>query len=180
MVVFVKVVMGKRDIFLQTILTCIFCLIILLCTKSEPNFNRYLGQSTNIMWDNFGCVSDFHEYRSLSTDEKVKAVHNVLTHTLEYDYEKARTIKKYYSDIERTYATKQGICMDFAILTASILRELRVQTKVILGDFNGGYHAWNVVLVDGEWQTIDITRSLLSPDIIYLDKSDYLAKKEYN
>lgn len=55
---------------------------------------------------------------------------------------------------------KSGVCRDYAILSASLMRAAGIPTKVIAGlvYINGGfyYHAWNECYV-GEWVAFDAT-----------------------
>lgn len=94
------------------------------------------------------------------TLEKVKAVHHYIVSNIQYDYDfDFKADKQYIPDIEKTFSTKKGICYDFASLFAAMLRSQGIPAKLVKGYSENvkGYHAWNEVLVDGQWITIDTT-----------------------
>ncbi len=71
-----------------------------------------------------------------------------------YDYD-STPAPGYISDPEHTFETQKGKCLDFAVLTASMLRSTGIPAKVVYGNANGTYHAWNEVYVNGSWMRID-------------------------
>jgi transglutaminase-like putative cysteine protease len=99
--------------------------------------------------------------KDLETDkEKIEAVHTYIVKNIKYDYNKINSISTdYVPDIEEVIDSKKGICYDYASLFAGILRSQGIHTKLIKGYKNdlNSYHAWNEVLMDGEWVVIDTT-----------------------
>jgi transglutaminase-like putative cysteine protease len=96
----------------------------------------------------------------MSEMEKVSAVHDYLTKALSYDVHKFDSIQgAYIPDIDETFLTQMGICYDFSSLLAAMLRSEGIQTKLIMGyrADTSVYHAWNEVLIEDEWQIIDLT-----------------------
>ena len=51
----------------------------------------------------------------------------------------------------------RGICFDYAALLACMLRTQGVPVKLVIGYADQSYHAWNNVLVDGQWYRVDTT-----------------------
>lgn len=101
---------------------------------------------------------------------KVKGVYKYLVTTYHYDYDKFSknsngNLSYYMPNINTTYKTKKGICYDISALTASMLRSIGVQTKMITGYpsnkyFDGvSYHAWNKLYSKEKkkWLIIDVT-----------------------
>ena len=79
---------------------------------------------------------------------------------LKYDTQKAETLTAdYIPNIDSVLADKSGICYDFAAVTASMLREAGIPAKLVMGYRSDSdlYHAWNEVLIDGEWVVVDTT-----------------------
>ena len=77
-----------------------------------------------------------------------------------YDYNKAATVKPgYMPDIEKIYESKSGICYDYSVLFASMLRSQGIPAKVVKGSSTlvNEYHAWNEVFIDGNWIIVDTT-----------------------
>lgn len=99
----------------------------------------------------------------LSTNqEKAFAVYKYLVKQLKYDEKKAATVTELYDvDPEAVLDSQKGICLDFSVLYASMMRSVGVPTKVVKGyksDINS-YHAWNEVFDEktNSWFTVDLT-----------------------
>jgi transglutaminase-like putative cysteine protease len=82
--------------------------------------------------------------------------------------------------------SKKGICYDYAAVLASLLREAGIPAKLVMGYRSDmqAYHAWNQVMVGGQWITVDATVGSVmlgggqSGDMIE-DASLYDAKKVF-
>ena len=79
-----------------------------------------------------------------------------------------------------------GICYDYAVLFAAMLRSVDIPTKLSMGyksDINY-YHAWNQVYLNGKWVNIDTTYDAayaqedLSTSMIK-DAKEYRIEKTY-
>lgn len=127
--------------------------------------------------------------KGLTTDEaKVEAIYNYVTQNYKYDYDKAKTVSSgYFPNVDAIYASKLGICYDYASLVAAMLRSVDVPTKLVKGystPTKDVYHAWNEVFVGGEWKVIDTTvdsgyvQTNKSVNM-YKSASDYKASKIY-
>ena len=122
-----------------------------------------------------------------SDREKFEAIHNYVINNISYDYAKVTSLPKgYIPNADLTLADGNGICYDFAALTASMLRSVDVPAKLVKGysSYTSVYHAWNEVLIDGEWIVVDAsTDSIFVAHnvsvIVEKDTSDYLASKVY-
>ena len=91
---------------------------------------------------------------------RVKTVYNDLVNHFSYDHAKARSVQAGYVPVlDTVFAAQKGICFDYAALFAGALRSQGVPTKLVMGyapDIEE-YHAWNEVLIDGEWVVVDTT-----------------------
>ena len=113
------------------------------------------------------CVKKADEIASgLETDEEiVDAVCKFICENISYDQSKAEMLKHkpmatYLPDPDETLASGKGICCDYAVLTAAMLRSQGIPTKVVIGVYIplDDVHAWNeVYLKDAGWLTIDNT-----------------------
>lgn len=95
-----------------------------------------------------------------SDADKLKAVYDYVTSHISYDYNKINAVNtSYVPDVDAILACNTGICYDYAAVTAAMLREAGVPTKLVKGyrSDNANYHAWNEVLIGGQWVTIDAT-----------------------
>lgn len=95
----------------------------------------------------------------LETDEqKLDAIIKFVSENFAYDYDRARSNPGFYlGDVDGCYETRTGLCQDLAAMTACMLRVQGIPTQLVIGYANKQYHAWNSVLVDGEYQLLDIT-----------------------
>ena len=97
---------------------------------------------------------------SKNTTEKVDTIYNYMISKITYDMDKIKNLKSdYVPVIDEVYLTNKGICYDYSSLFASILRDLNIPTRLVMGyapNVNG-YHAWNQIFIDGKWITTDTT-----------------------
>lgn len=99
----------------------------------------------------------------LSSDqEKVNAVYQYVTSNIIYDYMAAMMVTAgqqtgYVPDLDEVLETKMGICFDYSALMGALLRSQGIPTQLVMGYADAMYHAWNNVLVDGEWVRYDAT-----------------------
>ena len=87
---------------------------------------------------------------------------STLLNKVKYDNNKAVTVATgYVPSIDVILNTSLGICYDYSVLYAGMLRSVGVPTKMMMGYKNNikKYHAWNEVYLQEtkQWVTIDIT-----------------------
>jgi len=150
----------------------------------------FLSASQTVNWNDESEVAILAKEltEDAETDrEKLEAIHNYVINNVSYDYEKANSLPKgYIPNADATLAEGLGICYDFAAITASMLRSVDVPTKLVKGysSYTPVYHAWNEVLIDGEWVVVDASTDSIFVDYnvsvsLEKDASDYLASKVY-
>ncbi|MBQ7599552.1 MAG: transglutaminase domain-containing protein [Clostridia bacterium] len=128
------------------------------------------------------CVSRAAGLAGSAVDpvDYVKKVYEFICYTINYDREKARSVtKNYMSDPDETLYAGRGICFDYAVLAAAMLRSQGIPTKLVFGYVSPGdiYHAWNMFYtretgwitvsfeVKGEqWTRLDLTFSATGTD----------------
>lgn len=105
------------------------------------------------------------------TIAKVEAVYDFTVTNLQYDYEKAKTVKSgYLPDLDRVLEEKKGICFDYAALMTAMLRSQGIPCKLVVGYAGATYHAWisvwteesgwvdGAIFFDGQqWRRMDPT-----------------------
>jgi len=123
----------------------------------------YLQSIQPIVWD-----YDMDSIRladSLAQGEKdslkvVQAIHDYIVNNISYDYKKADKLSSDYTpEIDTILRDGKGICYDFSVLFAAMLRSRDIPAKMVKGYRDGikEYHAWNEVYLDGSWKVIDTT-----------------------
>ena len=131
---------------------------------SINNMNSvYLSSVQNVKWSSSdkAIVKAKQLTQGKTTDEeKVKAIYNYIVSNVQYDYSLASSVANdYIPNINNTLSSNKGICYDYASLFAAMLRSVDVPTKLVMGNtsYVKQYHAWNEVLLNGKWVTIDTT-----------------------
>jgi transglutaminase-like putative cysteine protease len=142
----------------------------------------YLSSSQTVEWNDESEVAILAKdlTKDAKTDrEKLEIIHTYIINNVKYDYRKAATVPKgYIPNADDTLAEGLGICYDFAAITASMLRAVDVPAKLVKGysSYTPVYHAWNEVLIDGEWVVVDA-----STDSIYVaNNAAYSLEKAEN
>lgn len=78
-------------------------------------------------------------------------LHDWLTHNADYD--EPMTIHT----PEGVLLQGEGVCESYALAYQMLLREAGMKSQYVTGYSRGESHAWNLVLIDGEWTFIDTT-----------------------
>lgn len=95
---------------------------------------------------------------SMNDLEKALAVHDYLVLNCEYDYERLTstgTVPEVSHTAYGALIENIAVCDGYAKAYASILEELGISSKIVASDSMN--HAWNLVLVDGNWYHVDAT-----------------------
>ena len=92
----------------------------------------------------------------------VRNIYQWVVDNITYDHDKAAQLASatgYVPDPDATLAAGTGICFDYASLGAAMLRSLGIPCQVITGYVSPDdvYHAWNMVYIDGEWISVEIS-----------------------
>jgi transglutaminase-like putative cysteine protease len=101
--------------------------------------------------------------KKASEYDKVKAVYDYICSNVKYDHVHENN-SHYYKD-STAYAAlveKYASCQGYAVAVFRLLKELGVECRIVTGTGTNNqgedeYHAWNEVLVDGEYYNIDAT-----------------------
>ncbi|MBR3704977.1 MAG: leucine-rich repeat protein [Oscillospiraceae bacterium] len=97
-------------------------------------------------------------FESLSDYERLKVIYDYICENVVYDYDNlsnsAYTLKysAYAALINGT-----AVCQGYANLLYRMALEAGVDTRIITGYGNGGYHGWNIVKLDGKYYYLDAT-----------------------
>ena len=146
----------------------------------------YLNSTQNVNWAAAPeVVAKAKELTAgLNTDEaKVKAIYDYIIGSVTYDYELAANVATgYIPNLSQVLVDGTGICYDYSSLFAALTRSGGVPTKLMMGtsEYVNVYHAWNEVLLNGAWVTVDTTVDAGSGSAAFAkDSSKYVAAKSY-
>lgn len=131
--------------------------------QSDTTNNVYLLSIPTIQFDS--SMTAIKKAAALTSNkttayDKLSAIYDYVVKNISYDYDKLDNLPNgYVPDIEATYASKKGICYDFASLFAAMCRSQGIPCKLVKGYTvkTAGFHAWNEVYINGEWKIIDTT-----------------------
>lgn len=123
--------------------------------------SAYLNPSQYVVYNSgSACVAKAKSLVSGagSDAQKVSKIYSYIVNNISYDYDKMKNLPcGYLPNPDSTLASRKGICFDYAALMAAMLRSQGVPCKLVIGNADGQYHAWNMVYVNGSWQLYDPT-----------------------
>ena len=113
----------------------------------------FIWLTHNIAYGNPKNTKDkpFKKIRYTSTEERDRQINDLV-----------------FSKIDRSFAARTGVCIDYALMMNALLEQFGLPSKVISGiaktdieDIDGEQlfknHTWNAVRIDGAWQLMDPT-----------------------
>lgn len=114
----------------------------------------------------------------LTEKEKIDVLYNYVVKNIDYDYNKISSLSyDYVPDIDTVLKDKKGICFDYSVLLAAMLRSQGIATKLIKGESTTTdvYHAWNEIYLSSEnrWMIVDTTYDAY----MYKNKKSYSMEK---
>lgn len=169
----------------------------------ENEFSPYLIPHTLIPYDQESEVVELAHsiVQNASTDlEVVQQIYYWVAHHIQYDQLKAEHLRDscdYTPDLNEIIQQKRGICYDYAVLTAALLRVNGIPCKLIIGmaereDHSELLHAWNMVWLEesgsicdgfevegGHWIQLDLTVAAGCGSIAPDKNIQYIAYSEY-
>lgn len=155
---------------------------------ADSNIDVYLSSSQPVYWKDQSLILELGTKltEGLNTNrEKVQAIYRYIVENIKYDYNKIKYLgTDYVPDVESVLVTKSGICYDYSALFAALLRSQGIHAKLVKGyevrNLNT-YHAWNEVLLDGQWVLIDATfdAGYYNENNMIKNMNDYSKVREY-
>ncbi|MDP3386965.1 MAG: transglutaminase-like domain-containing protein [Eubacteriales bacterium] len=118
---------------------------------------QYNDWTSNVEFMNF---VDELTTDATSNQQIIGILYNYMVNNFGYDYNKATTVTSgYRPDISLLLNEKIGICYDYAAIFSAALRYKGIPSKLVKGytTYVNSYHAWNEVLTDEGWVTVDLT-----------------------
>lgn len=127
--------------------------------------NRYTSASTYVNSDDPAIIelSNRLVNNDMTDLEKAKAIHDWVAGNIKYDYQAYLEGDLGLEMATQTLEDKSGVCSGYSFLYAALSRAAGLPARVVYGQIkgNGGWeaqrHAWNEVMVDGQWISVDST-----------------------
>lgn len=97
--------------------------------------------------------------KGMSTRQKIKAVHDWLIRNVKYDYYNylRGTVPRVSHTAKGALLRGIAVCDGYSEAFQKIMKRLGIPCRTIIGEAQGGGHAWNKVKVGGKWRYIDVT-----------------------
>ena len=93
--------------------------------------------------------------------EKYEAIRSYVTAHFSYDYIRSLSVSaSTMPNIDDCVSNQMGISQDLAAMTACMLRVQGIPTRYVIGYLGKQYHAWNLVMIDGQEIIYDPTADL--------------------
>ncbi|NPV90952.1 MAG: transglutaminase domain-containing protein [Firmicutes bacterium] len=94
--------------------------------------------------------------------EKLTAIHDWVAGNIEYDVVAYQNGENKLTLASETIKNRKGMCRDYSFAVAALARASGLPTRIVYGEGvnpNGAAekHAWNEVMIDGRWVSVDTT-----------------------
>lgn len=113
-----------------------------LLNEGEVEFNSNMAFIKKANEIAATCSNDF---------EKVSKIYDWLTDYIKYRIVEETEYGRYKCDIEKIYNRKTGVCYDYAVVLAAMLRSQGIPCKVVFGKYANDTtdigHAWNEIYI---------------------------------
>ncbi len=98
----------------------------------------------------------------MSEMQKLEALHRWVIENISYDYQAFLRQENILVPASQTMATGLGMCRDYSFLLAALSRAIGLPARVVYGEAGSNgwdthLHAWNEIMINGEWVTVDAT-----------------------
>lgn len=123
----------------------------------------YLNSIQNVKWSaqDQPIKYAFNLAKDVKTAEAAfDLFYKYITENVVYDFNKAATVQSdYIPSISKTFVDSKGICYDYSSMLAAFMRSLGFPARLVKGypTTVEGYHAWNEILINGQWMIVDTT-----------------------
>ncbi len=127
-----------------------------LTSKKDELISAYFNRIDYIV----ACASQYD-----SDYEKIRYVHDYLADSIVYNFEAAEDNDDGNWSVESDYAYSgyggivngSCVCAGYSSAFQVIIQRLGYECAYVTGDTTEGYHAWNIVNIDGEYYWFDLT-----------------------
>lgn len=150
-------------------------------------FQPFLRPSTYVWFTGYSyCVNEAARLcAGVSNDnEKIRLIKNYVGEKLKYDESLADSGDQgFIRDPDEILSRGTGVCLDYSVLIAAMLRSQGIPAKVVYGSVSGeeASHAWNMVYTSSRgWFRLDVPSSVsgaadsfISDDANYTDAGWY-------
>ncbi|MGN0483033.1 MAG: transglutaminase family protein [Lachnospiraceae bacterium] len=117
-----------------------------LNVRIADKFDPYLYPNQYVFYTKDSeTVKKAAEFGNASSDQLdfINRVYHYVTTQITYDYKKAETVQSgYLPNVDDILHKKRGICFDYSVLMAAMLRSQGIPTRLEIGYAGDEYHSW--------------------------------------
>ncbi len=113
-----------------------------------------------------------------SDKTKVRKIYKYITKHVKYDNNYNKTGSTAYTAYN-ALAKGRAVCNGYSALFYDMCRRSGVPCRIIVGEANGGLHAWNIVKIGSKWYNADATWDAGAAHYRYFLKSDKAFNKTH-
>lgn len=136
-----------------------------LVINASSEDNRYTSPSNYVDSNDEAIIALVNSLGLPAMDDeaKVQAIHNWITDNISYDTQAYFDNRIELNSASQTLEQRKGLCRDYSFLFAAMSRSCGLPCKIVYGnatdDFSSttSLHAWNEVLINGQWIAVDST-----------------------
>ncbi|MGV8146824.1 MAG: transglutaminase domain-containing protein [Alkaliphilus sp.] len=126
---------------------------------------RYSTASEYVDSDSEAIIELVNELISenMTEMEKLETIHEWVINNIDYNYEAFTNGDFTMTTASQTLENGYGMCREYSFLMAALARAAGLNARVVYGDtritnsWEAHKHAWNEIMVDGSWITVDAT-----------------------
>ena len=121
-------------------------------SMSEMQVSYYESVLTNFIGTILAEVPGYKDGTSTDDFTKIKYLYDYIINTTEYEKEAYEN-----QNIISVLLFHRSVCNGYAKTLQYLSQLMGIPAILVSGDADGGSHAWNVILMDGNWYQIDVT-----------------------
>ena len=147
--------MKNKKLIIMLLLSLIAAYIVYF--KIDDNF--IINKKYDVNQEVINSIITNNITSEMSDYDKVKAIHDYIVSTTEYDHINLQnnTIPDLDYTAKGVLVNHIGVCRGYAEAFKLLMDELNIGCNIVTGYVGSVSHAWNVVKIDNEWYHIDCT-----------------------
>lgn len=112
----------------------------------------------------------------MSEKEKIQAINTWITDNISYDYSLVK--RSAYNAL----VDKSTVCQGYSLLMDKMVEALGMRSQIVTGNIPTGFHAWNLINIDGKWYHVDSTNNSVNSNSekYFLLSDDELSSYNYS
>lgn len=103
-----------------------------------------------------GQIFQLYQINEMDDYDKIETIYDYITNNVKYGINENGD--KHQFTAYGALCEGKAVCQGYANLLLRMLREARIDSRIISGTLGGANHAWNICLIDGQYYYMDATQ----------------------